>query len=350
MVYGKFRRRRLRRKRLRLRRRFRPRYKRFLRRMKYKYKRFRRKTKSNFKKLMDTLLPTIPIKYIKTTSGTGTYAARSWLTMDTIGNLVTINNYKDYLPNSSLITDDGSGGTSTHLSFQGYYNKRFKVKHTARYTCQNVANTTMFATIHICAYRRDYSEKENPSITGDFMSADLINSAMNGALGVNINSSLPASSYIANFYQYPQATIFDSPTTCSQLKVLKTYKLRVPPGGWFKFKVRTGWKNLDKAWLIENAGQIKHLKGWSKVPVVTWHGELCQKAGDISSTTLSVTDFICYQTHCITLKALAFHRKSTVFQVPVNISTGTPLAFAPVIRPQGVIQVTETNTVAEDKG
>ena len=318
--------------------------------MKYKYRRFRRKTKSNLKKLMDTLLPTIPVKYVKTTSGSGSYAARSWLTFDTIGTVSTINSYKDYLPNSSLITDDGAVGTSTHLSFQGYYNKRFKAKHTARYTCQNVANSTMFATIHICAYRRDYSEKEHPSVTTDFMASDLDSSTLNGSMDVNINSALPGAGLITKYYNYPQATIFDSPTTCSQLKVLKTYKLRVPAGAWFKFKVRTGWKNFDKAWLLENAGQIKHLRGWSKVPVITWHGELVQKPTDVTTTTLSNTDFICYQTHCITLKALAFHRKSTVFQVPVNLSSANPLGFTPVVRPTGVIQVTETEKNAEDKG
>ena len=350
MAYGKFRRRRFRRKRLRLRRRFRPRYKRFLRRMKYKYRRFRRKTKSNLSKLMDTILPTVPIKWVKTANGTGTYAARSWTTFDSIGSITQINSFKDYLPGSSLVLDDGTNGTSTHLSFQGYNSKRFKAKHSARYTCQNVANTTMFATIHICAYRRDYSEKENPSVTGDFMSADLINTANYGSYNVNINSSLPSTSYIANYYQYPQATIFDSPTTCSELKVVKTYKLRVPPGGWFKFKVGTGWKTFDKAWLNENSGQIKYFGRWSKVPVITWHGELCQKAGDITKTTLSVTDFICYQTHVVKMKAIPFHRKSTVFSVPIGLEVGSPLAFAPVIRPQGVIQVTETKTDAQDKG
>ena len=349
MALGRYKRR-FRRKRLRLRRRFRPRYKRFLRRMKYKYRRFRKRTSSSVKKLMDTLLPTIPIKYIKTTSSAGQYSSRTWTTLDTIGNVVTIFGYKDYLPNSSMITDDGALGTSTHLSFQGYYNKRFKAKHSARYTCQNVGNTTMFATIHILAYRKDYSEKENPSITGDFMSADLINSANNGALGVNINSSLPATSYISNFYNYPQATIFDSPTTCSQFKVVKTYKLRVPPGGWFKFKVRTGWKNFDKAWLLENNGQIKHLRGWSKIPLITWHGELVQKAGDITAAGLSATDWICYQTHCITLKAIAFHRKSTVFQPPTNLISSTPFPWVPVVRPHGIIQVTETSVNAENKG
>ena len=34
--------------------------------------------------------------------------------------------------------------------------------------CTSPATVTMFATIHICAYRRDYSEKENPSGTGTY--------------------------------------------------------------------------------------------------------------------------------------------------------------------------------------
>lgn len=299
---------------------------------------------------MNTLLPTVPIKWVKTNSSAGQYASRTWYTFDTVGSVANINSYKDYLPGSSMITDDGSNGTSAHLTFQGYNDKRFKAKHTVRYTGQNVGNTTMIATIHICAYRKDYSEKANPDVQSDFFATDLATSTQLGSFGVNINSALPSTSYIGSYFNYPQATIFDSPTACSQWKVIKTYKLRIPAGGWFKFKVGTGWKQFDKAWLIENAGQIKHLARWSKVPVITWHGELVQKAGDITSATLSATDFITYQSHVLKLKAIPFHRQSTVFQVPIGLVNASPLAFTPVVRPQGVIQITETNTAAETKG
>ena len=102
--------------------------------------------------------------------------------------------------------------------------------------------------------------------------------------------------------------------------------------------------------MLENNGQIKHLRGWSKIPLITWHGELVQKAGDITAAGLSATDWICYQTHCITLKAIAFHRKSTVFQPPTNLISSTPFPWVPVVRPHGIIQVTETSVDAENKG
>ena len=129
MAYGRSRRRRFRRRRIRPRRRLRPRYRRMLRRNRYK-RHSRRKTALG--QFMKALLPEVPIKYIKTTSGVGSYAKRAWFSSDVIGNAETLYTYKDYLPGGSMITDDGGTGTSTHLTFQGFNSKRFKAKHSAR--------------------------------------------------------------------------------------------------------------------------------------------------------------------------------------------------------------------------
>lgn len=333
----------------RTRRRFgrrRPRYSRYLR----KRRGLRRRRNGVVSTLMKAILPTVPIKYIKTLGVQGSFANRSWFS-DTIGNVREAFNYTQYLPGQSNIYDDGSVGTSTHLSFQQFASKKFKMKHQCTYTGQNVSNTTMILTVHIAHFRKDYNVLANPTISS-ILGADCAGTTSTGAFKIDKNSTAPGG-YIANFYQYPQFTLFMSPSTCSTLKVVKTQKLRVPPGGWFKFTTNTGYKEFDKAWLNINEAmtdKIYHHARWSKMIIFSWHGELVQKAADLNSLTLSATDMMLYQTHSVKLKAVPYHRESIILQPPVNMLTASPLAFNPVVRPKGVIQITTTSTGAQDQG
>lgn len=299
---------------------------------------------------MKAILPTVPIKYAVTYNGTGIFAARNWFS-STIGSAGDALAYTQYLPGQSNIFDDGTSGTSTHLSFQQYSAKKFKMRHVCTYTGQNVANTTMILTAHICKYRRDYNVVNNPNITG-LLGADSAGTTSTGAFRIDKNSAA-AGGFVDHFWKNPQYTFFMSPTATSALKVVKTQKLRVPPGAWFKFKLNTGYKEFDKAWLNINGAltdKIYHVKGWSKMLVLTWHGELVQKPTDLTAQTLSKTDFIMYGSHSVTLKAVPYHRESVILQPPVNLITANPLGFTPVVRPKSVIQITETNTAAEDQG
>lgn len=324
----------------------RPRYSRYLR----KRSRVYRRGGGTINKMLKALLPVVPLKYAKTYYGLGSYGSRTWFS-DVVGSVDDANNYKEYLPGQSNIYDDGSTGTSTHLSFQQFSAKKFKMRHIETYTGQNVANTTMLLTAHVVKFRRDYEIKNAPDIVTDFLSTDSAATTNSGGFRIDKNSSLPATSYIGNYYNYPQFTMFMSPTTCSYLKVVKTKKFRIPPGGWFKFKLNTGWHEFDKAWLNVNGGAtqpIHHLRNWSKMLVLTWHGELAQKVSAINTVTLAATDFIMYGSNSITLKAVPYQRKSVILQPPVNLVTTTPLPWNPQVRPKVVVQINKTGQATED--
>lgn len=299
---------------------------------------------------MKALLPTVPIKYVETVGKTGTYAARTWYSK-TIGDVSDAHTYRNYLPGQSNIFDDGSTGTSTHLSFQQYNAKKFKLRQTTTFTLQNTANTTMIMTAHIAKIRRDMID-DDPYV-GDYLYKDCSATA-NAATGeylIDKASAVPASSYIGNFYNYPQFTMFSSTNACATWKVVKTRKLRIPAGGWVKFKLNTGYKEFDSKWLTENASQtnpIRHLRDWSKTLILTWHGELVQKIDDVTTNTLSKTDFMMYMTHSLTLKAVPYHRQSILYKVPVGLSSGTTLGFTPQVRPTVIVQVTKTDADADD--
>lgn len=340
----------------RLRRRFRrrntgvrrPRYRRYLR--KKRGIRGRRRSGGTVSKLLKSLLPTVPFKYVKTYNGTGTFASRTYFS-EACGNVQDAYSMRDYLPNQSNIYDDGTVGTSTHLTFQQFYAKKFKLRHQVNYTGQNVANTNMFLTVYICKFRRDYTTA-NPSVTTAFLDNDSGTTTGSGGHRIDSHSSL-AAGYIGNYHGYPQYNLFMSPTFCSQFMVLKKKTFKIPPGGWFKFKMDSGWNEFDNEWLNKNAAlaaPIRHLRNWSKYMVFSWHGELVQKTGDIATTTLSATDFIMYGAHTITAKAVPYNRKSIVLAPAVNLDVTSPLSWTPVVRPKAVIQVNATSTSATDKG
>lgn len=329
------------------RRRLRPRRSRYLRKRRVYG---RRRRGGALSKLIKNILPTVPIKYVETTSSTGSYGSRTWWSK-TIGDVNDAYTYRNYLPLQSNLFDDGSSGTSTHLTFQQYGAKKLKLRHVTTFTMQNVANTTMVLTAHIAKFRRD-SDTANLQV-GDVLYKDTSATAgvATGEYLIDSHSTVPSTSYIGNFYNYPQFTVFNSTLACSQWKVVSTKKYRVPPGGWVKFRLNTGYKEFDAKWLTENAAQAgptRHLKDWSKTLMLSWHGELVQKLNDPTAVTLSLTDFIMYQTHSLTLKAVPFHRQSIVFKNPVNMVTTTPFPWTPQVRPKVVVQVNATSKNAEE--
>lgn len=342
-------RRRFRRRRYRLRRRrYQRRIRRYVRTRRYRTRRKSRKG-GVLRKMLRALLPEIPIKYCQVYSGTGSFGSRTWLST-TIGSVNDIYTYRDQLPGLSNLYDDGTTGTSTHLSFQQFASKKFKARHKASYIGQNVGNATMFLTIHICKFRHDYVHGSDPAVTS--IMTDCATSTNSGSGLVNATSTLPGSGYIGNYYNYPQFTVFSSSNFVSTYKVVKTHRLRVGPGDWFKFKLNSGYKEFDKSWLTANNSEtlpIRHMKGWSKTAVLTWHGELAMKTGTLTSQTLTANDIIMYANHSLKLKAVPFLRKSTIYNPPVYLDTASPM-WQPVVRPRGIVQVTETTTNAEQKG
>jgi len=331
----------------RSRRRVRPRRLRYLRKRR-SYG--RRKRGGAISKLIKNILPTVPIKYVETTSSSGTYGCRTWWSK-TIGDVNDAYTYRNYLPLQSNLFDDGSSGTSTHLTFQQYGAKKLKLRHVTTFTMQNLSNVTMILTAHIGKFRRD-SDTANLQI-GDVLYKDCAATAgaATGEYLIDSHSTVPSTSYLSNFYNYPQFTMFSSTLACSQWKIVKTNKLRIPPGGWAKFKLNTGYKEFDAKWLVENdaqTGKTRHLKDWSKTLMLSWHGELVQKLNDPSAVTLAPTDWMMYMTHSLTLKAVPFHRQSIVYKNPVNMVTTTPFPWTPQVRPKVVVQVNETSTQVKD--
>lgn len=309
----------------------------------------RKRSGGAIKKLMKALLPTVPIKYVETKGVHGVYSARSWYSK-TIGNCETIYQFKDYLPGQSNIFDDGTGSASTTMSLQQYACKKLKAKHYVTITGQNTGNTTQILTAYICKFRRDTTDVDGGTLAADTLYKDCT-PADKGKYLIDTHSAVPATSTLTNFYNYPQFTLFHSSLACSKWLVVKTKKLRVPPGGWFKFKLNTGYKEFDSEWLTQNhsSPQLTYLRNWSKTLILTWHGELVQKVSDVTTNALSSTDIMMYMTHNITLKAVPYHRQSTVFSVPVGLSSGSTLGFTPQIRPTVVVEVTKTGQDAEEE-
>ena len=184
---------------------------------------------------------------------------------------------------------------------------------------QNLSNVTMILTAHVAKFRKD-SDSANLQVA-DVLYKDSAATALaaTGEYLIDKASTVPANSYIGNFYNYPQYTVFHSTLACSIWKIVSTRKIRVPPGGWVKFKLNTGYKEFDAKWLTENAAQAgptRHLKDWSKTLMLSWHGELVQKLDDPTANTLAPIDWMMYCSHSLTLKGVPFHRKSTVFRPP----------------------------------
>jgi len=330
----------------------RPRRSRYLRKRRSSFG--RRRNRGPLSKLMRALLPTVPIKYIETIGRHGITAARSWFSKS-FGDVEDVYTYMDKLPGQSNIYDDGTIGTSTHLSFQQYGAKKMKFRHSATITAQNTGNTVMILTVHTARYRRDNTVLDQTgaglNAIGNALYKDT-SAPASGEYLIDKNSNVPTTSTITNYYDYPQFTMFYSTNACSIWKVLNTRKLRVPPGGWVKFKVSTGYKEFDKKWVNENHGlaaPLRYLGGWSKSLIFTWHGELVQKLDDVTTNTLSSTDLMMYITHSYTLKAVPYHRQSTIFLKPVTMSSGTTLGFTPQVRPTVIVQVTKTDQAAAEE-
>jgi len=312
----------------------------------------RRRRGGAVSKLMKALLPTVPVKYIETIGRHGVHSARSWFSKS-FGDVADAYTYKESLPGQSNIYDDGTLGTSTHLSFQQYGSKKYKLRHTATITAQNTGNSTMILTAHIAKYRRDTPNTDttaSPAITTQLYKDT--QAGVTGQFLIDKGSNVPATSNITNYYDYPQFTMFYSTAACSTWKVVNTRKLRVPPGGWIKFKVNTGYKEFDAKWVTENNSAttpLRYLRGWSKTLILTWHGELSQKISDVTTNTLSSCDLMMYITHSLTLKAVPYHRQSTIFLKPVGMTTLSTLGFTPQIRPTVVVQVSKTGQDATEE-
>lgn len=332
----------------RSRRRMRPRRSRYLRKRRVYG---RRRRGGALSKLIKNLLPTVPIKYVETDGVFGAFGSRTWWSK-TVGDVNDAYTYRNYLPLQSNLFDDGSSGTSTHLTFQQYGAKKLKLRHVTTFSMQNLSNVTMILTAHVAKFRKD-NDTANIQV-GDVLYKDCSATAgaATGEYLIDSHSTVPTTSYIGNFYNYPQFTLFHSTLACSIWKVVSTRKIRVPPGGWVKFKLNTGYKEFDSKWLTENAAQAgptRHLRDWSKTLMLSWHGEMVQKLNDPESVTLAATDFSVYMSHSLTLKGVPFHRQSTVFKNPINLVTTTPFPWNPQVRPKVVVQVNETSTqVKED--
>lgn len=332
----------------RARRRIRPRRSRYLRKRRL-YGR-RRRSGGTLSKLIKNILPTVPIKYVETDNANGSYGSRTWWSK-TIGDVNDAYNYRNYLPAQSNLFDTGSSGTSTNLYFQQYGSKKLKLRHVTTFTMQNLSNVTMILTAHIGTFRKDSDSADLQVADVLYKDCSATAGAATGEYQIDKASTVPSTSYIGNFYNYPQFTFFSSSLGCSIWKIRDTKKIRIPPGGWAKFRLNTGYKEFDSKWLVENAAQAgptRHLKDWSKTLMLTWHGELVQKLNDSSAVTLAATDWMMYMTHSLTLKAVPFHRQSIVYKNPINMVTTTPFPWTPQVRPKVVVQVNQTSKAVEE--
>ena len=176
-------------------------------------------------KLFKSILPTVPVKSCGAFGVDGVYGCRAWTTTF-VGDSYGVYSGRDYLPGQSNLYDDGSIGSSTHLSFQQFGSKKFKAKHTKRIVGQNLGNTHMLLTIYICQPRYDYTDSYTP--VTDELFPDCLGGVSSGQDLLNANSSLPGgTSNIDKYYKYPQFTPFMSAFFTSTFKVIKSYKMRL---------------------------------------------------------------------------------------------------------------------------
>lgn len=308
------------------------------------YKKFGKKRKNTaLSKLFKALLPTVPVKACGAFGVVGSYGCRSYTTTF-VGDTYGVFTGRDYLPSQSNLFDDGSVGSSTHLSFQQFGAKKFKAKHSKRILGQNLGNTHMILTVYICEPRHDFTDSYTPTV--EEMFPDCLATTASGQDLLDINSSLPGSSNIDKYYKYPQFTPFHSAYFTSTFKVVKSHKLRVGPSEWFRINLGTRYKEFDKKWLVANNGltvPVKLLRGFSKFALFSWHGEAVAKT-DALTVTLCKNDLMIYYNQTWTYKAIPYHRKSTVLATPIGLHTETTIADGEYkVRPSGVVQITETS-------
>lgn len=312
----------------------------------------KKKRSSAISKLFKTILPSVPVKSTGAFGVVGSYGCRVYKA-DFVGELAGVVAGRDYLPNQSAIYDDGAVGTSTHMSFQQYAAKKYKAKHTKRYIGQNLGNGHMLLTIYIATPRHDYIPSDHPDVNELF--PDCLTSTSAGQDFLQTGSALPAAgSTIVNYYNYTNFTPFMSNHFTTSWLVLKTYRMRLAPGEWFKFNMSTKLKEFDKKWLLANDAysidqRIKLPAKYAKMALFTWHGEAVTKGGgteatDVNTITLAKNDLMVYYNHTWLYKAVPHHMKSIRLLAPSNIHTEDTIAAGQyLVRPTGVVQVSETS-------
>lgn len=314
----------------------------------YKKSRFGKRRKNGaLSKLFKAILPSLPVKNCGALGMVGRYGGRSW-TQSIVGDVASAYALRDALPGQSNIFDDGSIGTSTHMTFQQYAAKKYKLKHTKNVIGQNLGNTHMIMTIYFCKFRHDYQNTD--AVTYDKVLSDTSTTANSGQDLLEYGSALTGAGAIEKYYEYPQYTPFMSNEFVTTFKVVKSRKLRIGPSEWFKFKISTGYKEFDKKWLLQNDAEalpIKYLRGWSTVAYITYHGEAVTDPTDVNLVTLSKNDLMLYWNETKMLKAVPHHRKCTRLAVPSGLTTLANPAATPLVRPSGVVQVTETSHAAQ---
>ena len=150
---------------------------------------------------------------------------------------------------------------------------------------------------------------------------------------------------------YPSFTPFMSGSFVASCKVIKTRKMRLGPSEWFRFKLTTGYKEFDKKWLLNNndagASKLLYLRKFSKGVLFSWHGEAVA-TDNPAVVTLSKNDLMLYYSQTITSKAVPHHRKAFVLGVPSGLHTENDINDSTyLVRPSGVVQVTETSHAAQ---
>lgn len=326
---------------------------RLFRRTRFRRRRLRGRGRGAIAKLMKHLLPKVPIRWVKTENLTGAFSSRQWYCFEPAGTLSGLVGWHNYLPNVQNIFGSLGGTASTNLSVDNFNSVKFRAKYIQRFSVQNISNLEGYATLYIMKFRKDTPTEIYTGANNAFTTM-LDDAGIASHYQTNANSSLPTpTSYIGAIYNYPAFTVFDSSKTCSLLKVIKTRKMRVGPGETFHFRVATKTKEFSSAYIFRNntaTNKVEYAGNWSKVAWLSWHGPVCQKAGDATTQVLGAVDFLSYCSSTLVLKAVATHTPSKVYFQPVNLTTASPLAFVPVVRPKGVIQITETTANAEQKG
>lgn len=323
------------------------------RRTRFRRRRFRGRRSGAISKLLKHLLPTVPLYYCRTENLTGSYSARTWYCFDVAGALTSLAGFYNFVPNLESVYADHLGTSSIHLSTDHFNSLKFKTKEVKRYSVQNISNVEAYVTLYVMRFRKDTPTEIYSGATNAYTSL-LDDAVIGGNYQTSSSSSVPAGpSYIGAIYNYPAFTIFGSSKTCSLMKVTRVKKLRVGPGETFHFRYATRMKEFSNAYIKRNAAatnKVQYVGNWSTVAWMSWHGPVCQKAGDPTSQVLAACDFLAYSSNTLVYKAVPTHTPVKVYYPPAGMITASPLAFTPVVRPKGVIQITETTANVEEKG
>jgi hypothetical protein len=219
-----------------------------------------------------------PLVYKQTIAGSysGQQGIRSWASQP-IGSTTDLIALQSQRPQRNLTV---IGGTLTEI---GKNNGRIRIKNfVKRYALQNRSNIIMRLKVYECLCRRDVGSS---IITFDANGASNVfnnDDALANNLGAN---QVAFNTGITHSSQLPGYTPYMSSQWCQYFKILKCTPMSLGPNEIRPYVVRQSAKELNMDYIDATSENL--LRGWSKVLIFSWVGQMVDAGGAPPPTAIS---------------------------------------------------------------